>query len=371
MKIILGLIFLSILVVIHELGHFLTALALHIKVNAFSLGMGPILLHKTIKGVDFRLSLFPIGGYCAIKGEDDFKRALEEKLTYIKGTPDSLYGAAPIKRALIAFSGPLFNAIFASLFFMLIALLGYSYSSYSAKIALPPPTAPSIISTAREAGIKDNDVIIKVNDTDIENFSSLISAISPLAGTTASIKVMREGKEFSFFVPVLTDKIDGSGKIGVMADPTSLTQYEVSPLPFHKAFIKGVLDTSEAVVLTIKGILSLFKSKNISDSVAGPARIVSMIGEVTVNTFSVSVRTGLASLLNFLAYISISLFIMNLLPIPILDGSLLLFSLLECVTHKKFSPRFLYYIQFVGLFLILVLFILGMTGDIKYFSSQK
>ena len=140
MTIIYGLIGLGFIVFIHELGHFITAKICGVTVESFSIGMGPILLHKTIKGTDYRLSLIPLGGYCGMKGQKDFQVALDEKLESITGDKDSFYGIHPLKRVIIAFSGPFFNFIFAAIAFMIISMIGYSYYTSENKIILAKHT---------------------------------------------------------------------------------------------------------------------------------------------------------------------------------------------------------------------------------------
>ena len=113
MKWLYGLLCLFFLVLFHEFGHFLAAKLFGVKVESFSVGFGPILLHRTINGTDYRLSLIPLGGYCGMKGEKEFQKAIEEKLPEIEAESDSLYGIHPFKRALIGFAGPFFNFILA------------------------------------------------------------------------------------------------------------------------------------------------------------------------------------------------------------------------------------------------------------------
>ena len=112
MKWLYGLLCLFFLIIFHEFGHFIAAKLFGVKVESFSVGFGPVLLHKKIRGTDYRLSLIPLGGYCGLKGEKDFQNAIENGLSEIVGEPDSLYGIHPFKRALIGFFGPFFNFIF-------------------------------------------------------------------------------------------------------------------------------------------------------------------------------------------------------------------------------------------------------------------
>ena len=123
LTILYGILGLGLIVLIHETGHLIAARMCGVKVEAFSVGMGPILLHKTIKDTDYRLSLIPLGGYCEMKGEKAFSEALESNAKEITGEPDSLYGVHPLKRAFIAFMGPFFNVIFAFFAFIISLIL--------------------------------------------------------------------------------------------------------------------------------------------------------------------------------------------------------------------------------------------------------
>lgn len=367
MKIIYGLICLVFLIVFHELGHFLLAILCGVKVEAFSVGFGPVLLHKKVRGTDLRLSLLPLGGYCAMKGEKEFNDSLKAGLDHIEAEKDSLYGVHPFKRVLIAFAGPFANFIFAFLCFTVIALTGYFYWSYPSKITLADEVYPELHSSARDAGLISGDVITKINGKDISTFSDIITEVVTRPDEDISVEVLRGDEELTFTVHTDFDKESGAGKIGVTADTDSLTRYEQERLSFFPALKKGFLDTFDALFLTVKGILTLFKGVNISNSVSGPARVVDMMGSVVKESFSGGFREGLVNILNFLAFISVSLCFMNLLPVPILDGGLILFALIELITRRKLSPKVLYYIQIVGLVFIAFLFVIGLTGDVKYF----
>mgnify|MGYP002515730566 FL=1 len=174
MRIVLGLLCLCFLIFFHELGHFLAAKLFKVKVEAFSVGFGPVLLHRKHGDTDYRLSLIPLGGYCKMKGENDFFRSLELDLNYIDAEKDSLYGVHSLKRIAISFAGPFFNFLYAFMGFVIIALAGYTYYSYSNKINLATDTYPEMHSAAKDAGILSGDVITSINGTPINNFSDLI-----------------------------------------------------------------------------------------------------------------------------------------------------------------------------------------------------
>ena len=171
MKWLYGILCLFFLIVFHEFGHFIAAKLFGVKVESFSIGFGPVLLHRTVRGTDYRLSLIPLGGYCGMKGEKDFQKALEEKLPQVGGDADSLYGIHPFKRALIGFAGPFFNFIFAVIACAFINGIGYTYYTYSNKILINDKVTSS---AARDAGIISGDQIISINGKTIEDFNGIV-----------------------------------------------------------------------------------------------------------------------------------------------------------------------------------------------------
>lgn len=369
MRILIGILCLCFLIFFHELGHFLAAKLFKVKVESFSIGFGPKLFHKTIKGTDYRLSLFPIGGYCGIKGEKDFRKALEEKLPEITGEPDSMYGVHPIKRALIGFAGPLFNLIFTIFALTVISLSGYTTMTFSNRIIIASEIDSSYESPAAQAGLQTGDFIISVNEKTTEDFSDLLTQISSRPDEDLSITVKRDEKIMTFKVHSLIDKDSGIGKIGVAADNSTLHEKQIPGKNFFAATIDSFCETFEMANLIFKGFSTLFKGINIQNSVSGPARVADMLGQVAEDSAQSGAKVLFINLLNFLAIISLSLFIMNLLPIPILDGGLILFALIETIIRKKIHPKVYYYVQFVGLFFIGILFIIGISGDFVYFKN--
>ena len=369
MRIVIGLICLCFLIFFHELGHFLVAKLFKIKVESFSIGMGPILFHKTIKGTDYRISLFPFGGYCGIKGEKDFQEALKNNYSKIEGEKDSMYGCHPFKRAAIGFAGPFFNFLFAFFAFTVILLAGYTTYSYSNKIIIASELDSSIQSQAGKAGLKTGDEIIKINNKKIEDFSDIIFEISKRPDEDIEISVLRDKEIIEFSVHSVLDKTSGTGKIGISADTTTLLKKEIKSKNFFLAIKDGFLESLNMTFLTLKGIFTLFKGVDLKNQVSGPARVANMIGEVVSESATQGKKAVFINLLNFMALISISLFLMNLLPIPVLDGALILFALIEGIFRIRLHPKFYYYIQFIGIFIIIIIFIIGVSGDFIYFKN--
>ena len=369
MKWLYGILCLFFLILFHEFGHFLAAKLFGVKVESFSVGFGPILLHRTIKGTDYRLSLIPLGGYCGMKGENDFREAMEKNLKEVNGEADSLYGVHPIKRAAIGFAGPFFNFIFAIFCFSLINGIGYNYYTYSNKIILADELYENSCTAARDAGLLTGDQIIKINGKEILDFSQIIEEVSVRPAENIKITVLRDKKELTFTVHTQMDKETGTGKIGVAADTNSLLEQSTPDYNFFQSIGHGFLDTFEYIGLTFKSIAILFKGVDLKNAVGGPARITEMLGSTAQEGFSAGFKIGFISLSQLMAVISISLFIMNLLPIPVLDGGLILVALIETISRKKVPPKVQYRIQFIGFAFIAILFIIGLIGDINYFIS--
>ncbi len=367
MKWLYGILCLFFLIVFHEFGHFIAAKLFGVKVESFSIGFGPVLLHRTVRGTDYRLSLIPLGGYCGMKGEKDFQKAIEEKLPQVGGDADSLYGIHPFKRALIGFAGPFFNFIFAVIACAFINGIGYTYFTYSNKILINDQVTSS---AARDAGIISGDQIISINGKTIEDFSNLIEEVSIRPDEDLLIRVLRDGKELEFTVHTELDKSTGSGKLGVAADTSDVLEKESPRYGFFGAIGHGFIDAIKTAALTIKSIGILFKGVDMDNAVSGPARVTEMLGSTVKDGFSEGFRVGFVSLMSLMSVISISLFIMNLLPIPILDGGLILIAFIEIIIRRRINPRIQYYVQFIGLAFIALLFIIGVKGDILYFIKK-
>ncbi|MBO4533087.1 MAG: site-2 protease family protein [Treponema sp.] len=369
MKWLYGILCLFFLILFHEFGHFIAAKLFGVKVESFSIGFGPILLHKKIRGTDYRLSLIPLGGYCGMKGENDFRKALDENLKEITAEPDSLFGIHPLKRAAIGFAGPFFNFIFAVFCLSLINGIDYTYYTYSNKIILADELYENSSMAARRGGLLTGDQIIRIDNKEITDFSDIIEYVSLHPDEDMMVYVLRDGKELGFNVHSELDKETGTGKIGVAADTSNELEKESPHYGFFGSIGHGFLDAFEYIGLTFKSIAILFKGVDLKNAVGGPARVTEMLGSTAQSGFSAGFKIGLISLAQLMAVISISLFIMNLLPVPVLDGGLILIAIIEAVSRRKVPPKVQYYIQFIGFAFIAILFIIGLVGDINYFIS--
>lgn len=369
MKWIIGILLLGFIIFFHELGHFIFAKIFGVTVESFSIGFGPILLHKKHGTTDYRISAIPLGGYCGMKGEKDFLNAIETKIDHIEAEPGSLYKIHPLKRALIGFGGPLFNLIFAVIAYSVISMVGYTYYTYSSKIALANERGLTDRSAAAEAGLLTGDVITEINGKAIGDFSDIIANVSAHPDEDISVTVNRDGKILTFTVHTDFDKDEGTGKVGVSVFEDDVLKRETETFPFFPAIWNGIKQCGQVIALTVKSIAILFKGVKIQNAVSGPARITDMLGSTVQMGFSAGFRNGICSVLEFMGVISISLFIINLLPIPVLDGGLILFAFIQIIFRRQVHPKIQYYVQFIGLAFIAFLFVIGLTGDITYFMN--
>ncbi|MBP5328612.1 MAG: RIP metalloprotease RseP [Spirochaetaceae bacterium] len=444
MTIILGIIALSVIIIFHEFGHFIAAKLCKIEVDAFSLGMGPVLLHKKIRGTDFRLSLIPLGGYCALKGENAFQNAIDADLSEIPKEKGTFY-ENPLKRIFIAFSGPFANVVFSVIAYFFIALIGYSYQTTGTKIILANEIYPEIPSAAEQAGLRTGDEITAINGKNIDNFQDMYTIIATNPNKQMDFEILRNNNTYHFLLTPQLEKSTGAGKIGVLswtdpviaeispdsdaakaglkvndiikkADNIEITNtadfmkaienkrnvaltverngnlielnlpinynqdnggyitgisfpyktVEVKANSFFSALTSGFKETGENIAVTIKTLKLLFSGIDLTNAVSGPVRITLMLGDTAKAGFSAGLAEGIVSVLSFLAIISISLFIMNLLPLPILDGGLILFAFIEFVRGKGLKPKTIYQFQKIGIVLIALLFIFAFSGDLRY-----
>lgn len=370
MTIIIGFIALGILVFFHESGHFIAARLCKVDVEAFSIGMGPVLLHKKIGSVDYRLSLLPFGGYCAMRGENDLKNAIENSSAIISNDKKTFYGAHPLKRLLIAFAGPFINLLLAFVFFTFVAFIGYDYYTAGTKVNMADEVYENMTSSAHQAGLESGDEIIAINGKSVSSFNEIAEIVTFSADEDISVDVLREGKKLNYKVSVLLDKDSGAGKIGIVSDTSSLIKKHYGSDSLGKAICEGTIETGKVLLWTFKGVGLLFKGINITKALSGPVRISSLMGDTVKTGYSKGVIKGTVSTLQILAIISISLFFTNILPLPVLDGGLILFSFVEWISRKKLNPKFLMYIQYAGIVILVMLMLFAFFCDFMFFINK-
>jgi len=448
-RILLGLLGLGVVVFVHELGHFIAARLMGIKVEAFSIGWGKPILKKKIGEVEYRLGMFPIGGYCKMKGADDLQDAGGKDRQGVTAGDGSYFAAHPFRRIVACAGGPLFNLFFAVLALSVIWGVGFEVNTLSNRVVLVSDIVPGTLNPADEAGLLTGDRIIEIRGRRTETFNDIQGIIAARPEEELPIRVERDGQFFDFSVTPDLDRNTGAGRIGIFfwTDPVIEQITEGSPaeiaglrsgdtllsvngvelphtmalgslleerpavltieylrdgeigvatlLPIytetgavslgiawqavryqnprllpHQAIARGASETWRIFTISVRSLSLLFRGVDLTRAVSGPIRITYMVGDVAAQGFTQSFFAGLSSMANFLALISIALCIMNLLPLPILDGGMIILFLIEAIRRKPPPPRFVSAFQTVGVVLIAGLMLFALFGDILYLTSR-
>ncbi|HKZ15837.1 MAG TPA: RIP metalloprotease RseP [Geobacteraceae bacterium] len=351
-SIVSAIIVLGILIFVHELGHFIFAKIFKVGVEKFSLGFGPKLFGKRIGETEYLISAFPLGGYVKMVGEaGDEDVPLEDHSRSFLAKP-------PWQRILIVVAGPLFNLVFAYLAFISVFMIGVPFiTSKIGEVVKDKPAA--------RAGLKANDVVVAVNDRAVSKWSELSRLIVESGGKQLDLKVDRGGQTFVVRVaPEITTQKNLLGDtikspaIGIAAS----NDFAVERFGGVESFTRGSEQTWDVIRLTYV-VLGRIVTGTISlDTIGGPIMIAKMAGE--------QADAGISNFVAFMAFLSINLGILNLLPIPILDGGHLLFYAYEWLFRKPVSMKARELLQQVGLVLLIGLMFLAFYNDIvRYFVS--
>ena len=332
------------LIFIHELGHYLAAIRSGVKVESFSIGFGPELLGYTDKrNTRWKFSLLPLGGYVKMKGELISNEDLKNK------DNDSFLKASLKNRALIIFSGPLANLL---LGLFLITSVFYFNGKYES-----PPIINTVLSNqpAEMAGLKPGDLIKKINQKKIKNFNDIKMIVEKNPNTSLSFLIERKSVEFTeniipkdYFNDIYKQNV---GRIGVTALPG-----ELQKLYFHEAVFVGLKQYYTMTVGWFYGLKLLITGNVEKKDIAGPIGIAKMSGTV--------LEKGIIELFIFMAVMSINLGLINLLPIPVLDGGHLCFYIYEAVFRRPLSTLVQNVLLKFGLIFLVSLMILVIAFDL-------
>jgi len=339
------LIVISILVFIHELGHFTVARLLGVKVYVFSIGFGKKLISKQWKGTEWSFSLIPLGGYVKMKGQEDLNPALANQ------DSDSYNVKTPFERILILLAGPLANFLLAFVIYIVIGLLGNNH--LAATIGKVVENSP-----AHKVGLQANDEILKINETAIKTWDDL-SAIIKDSNNALKFYIKRDDKIRSFVIqPRLSDSENmfrekiKKRMIGIAPAPKVIKIY-YSPIESIVFAYDKTIQSSKMIFL---GVQKLIQGIIPSSEIGGVISIGSVISDASQSSF--------VALLSIMALISVNLGVLNLLPIPALDGGHIMFNIYEMITRRKPSDRVLIVMTVVGWAILLALMSLGMYNDI-------
>ncbi len=374
---------LCILIFVHELGHFLLAKWNNVGVLAFSIGFGPILWKKQVGETTYTLRAFPLGGFVRMVGDDP--RALdpnanleedEEKPSFEELDPKEF---TPEQRALIAdkskwfllksywpkfsivFAGPAFNFIFAAI---LGSLTVFIYGkALPVKEAVIGEVVPN--HAAAKAGVKSDDLVLSLNGQPVENWTALALGIRNSGGKPVELLIERKGPsgEVEKVTTVVTPEADRSGLVSE-EERESGDVYRIGitpsiirvPATFLEALKAGPYVTYSLSAQTLAGLKGLLLGHISSDNVAGPVRIFQEAGR--------SAERGLEHLFSFMIFLSVSLAVLNLLPVPVLDGGHIVFFTIEALKGGPLSIRVREVANQVGFALLLALMVFALSNDL-------
>ncbi|MBE5800422.1 MAG: PDZ domain-containing protein [Clostridiales bacterium] len=333
MYVFLALLLLGVLIMAHEAGHYLAARACGIEVQEFAMGMGPLLCKwKNKRGTQFSLRLLPIGGFCQFYGEDEDV-----------SDPRAFNNQAVWKRVATVVSGPVMNFIVA---FMVIVL----YMS-ALGIRTTVPRVGEVEAHAAQAGLMAGDTLLTVNDTPADSVDAVLSEIMGSNGETVTLRVERGGEEKEIPIAPFYDEEVARYRVGFTFAQERMKVSLLQSIPFSVSYNA---ESVRLIGLTLKNLI--FKGEGV-EGVTGPVGTVYVIQEVTQ-------QGGVDIYLELLALISVNLGVMNLLPIPGLDGSRLLFLLVEGIRRKPIKRELEGAIHGAGFILLMGLMIALTYKDI-------
>ncbi|MBF0228696.1 MAG: RIP metalloprotease RseP [Desulfamplus sp.] len=339
---------LGILVFVHELGHFLLARFFGVGVETFSLGFGPKIYKKKIGLTEYCISLIPLGGYVKMVGEEP-NQPIEPKDIDLSFSHKKLF-----QKAVIVAAGPIFN-------FLLAFLIFYVIAQFSGMYILKPVVGNVGDNTpAKAAGVVTGDIVKSVQDKPVESWDDMVEIIGNSTGEPLKIVILRNGELLTLMIkPELkvTKNIFGEDTnkymIGISAKSGEVQHIPLNPF---QALAEGVKQTWRISSLTILSVIKIFQGTVPTDTLGGPIMIAQMAGE--------QAKEGMINLAFFIAMLSINLGIINLFPVPVLDGGHLLFFGVEAITGKATSDKVREKANQVGIALLVALMVFVFYNDI-------
>lgn len=344
--IILAILMFGVLIAIHELGHFLTAKACGVQVNEFSIGMGPLLLKKQGKETLYSLRLLPIGGFCAMEGEDE-----------ASDNPRAFANAALWKKLVILVAGSATNFLAGVL--IIIGLYAGAAGFYT-------PVIQGFMDGFAYEGeeyLMAGDEIVRIDGERVYLYSDIQLLLSRSDGESVDLVIRRNGQllERNDF-PLFLREYDEDGNVVLRYG----LYFAAEPATVMDRLRVSLLQCVDFVRMVRMGLMDLFTGRAGLQDLSGPIGIVGVMSEVGEQ--SANLLAAVENLLYFTAFIAINLAVMNMLPIPALDGGRVFFllagGLFTAVTRRKLDPKYEGYLHFAGFMLLLVLMVVVAFNDI-------
>ena len=349
------LIILTVLVFVHEMGHYLVARKNGVKVEVFSIGFGSELFGWTDRlGTRWKICAVPLGGYVKMFGDGDISSStiLEDSNESFEGKENAFHHKSLGARAAIVLAGPVANFLFA------IILLAGLYSIVGQRYAPPIIDKITTGSSADIAGLVIGDEILQVNEKNIKRFDELQRIVRPNPGKELKFLIRRDNEILlKTVIPQLVEGKDASGSkivyglLGVVCEQTTFIRH--NPL---NSFGLAIEETWVIVSQTLIHVTEMIRGERTTEELGGPIRIAKLSGAVA--------DAGLTSSIWFMAVLSINLGLINLFPVPVLDGGHLFFYLLEFIRGKPLEAKMQGIASYVGLVLVISLMIFVTWNDL-------
>lgn len=343
-------IMLSILIFVHEAGHFLTAKRLGIRVEEFGFGLPPRLISRKRGETIYSINLLPIGGFVRLTGEDAVEQTKD---------PRSFVNKRPRERMAVLMSGVMMNFILAVLVLSIIFTKGVLVPVDRVHLEGVAKGSP-----AEVAGLVSGDVLVSVDGRKIVQSSDIISYTASKLGKEMSVIAFRpsENKELDFKLTPRTQSPSGQGPLGI-----SISNLEVRRYPWYKAPFLGVVEATNISGKMIAGLISmignLVTKSEVPSDIAGPIGIYQVTGQ--------AVQAGYIAVLQLLGFLSLNLAVVNSLPFPALDGGRFLFVLTEVIFGRRVVPRFERLAHTFGMIVLLTIIVLVSISDVGRILEGK
>jgi len=359
----------SVIVLSHELGHFLVARKAGIKVEEFGFGYPPRITGKKIRGVFYSLNWLPFGGFVRLSGED-LKSASEKSK---KG--NAFWEKSKRARVAVLVAGVSANFLLAIIVFSIVySFSGIPIKTDQVKIFGIAPSSP-----AEQVGLKENDLILRVDGQEITSMDNFVSLVdqrknqelklliqrdeqcqNDLFGDDGQVKVICQGGNWLFLTTVRENPPEGEGSLGVIISDIQIKKYPFWQMPF-RGTVEGFKEAIGWAKLIISGlgqiVVNLFTQGKVPEGVAGPIGIFHIT--------SIVAKSGVLAVLQFVGILSVNLAILNILPFPALDGGRLLFIIYEAIAKRRPKPSFEAWTNAAGMGLLLLFLILVTVNDVK------
>ena len=315
----------SLAIAIHEFGHFIVALKLGLRVERFSLGFGPAIWKKTVNGVEYRLSWIPLGGYVSIPDVDpEGTKALEGEKA--DGTAEPPRAAIPAwKEILVALAGPAMNLVLAVVLAVVLSLVpGANFGELPAVVGQVLPDGP-----AAAGGMRAGDKVLAVGGNPVATWTEMVTEVQLTDGRETEFQVARDGGELTLRIAPARDATTGACYILALSE-TNQTARCAMWMPARNPLKQLAFDAKQ-IFRVLKGLVTPKEMKATGKALGGPVMIAEQI--------YATVRRDVWDGLGFLRFLNVNLAILNLLPIPVLDGGLILFALVALVFRRRVPEK--------------------------------